>query len=193
MEKYKKMLSICGNVRTTKDYKKLVYNYIKENQDAVKEKITVFQTYKCSDIPCGGFCWGDTIEGHDFWNDVIRKENFDRFFERYAKRYPLHLKSKAVYIRGDVNNGANVIKELERRGGINHHKYFGDVNGQLYFIDPVTNYIVKANENLEIPLQNLLKTVYTEISPSEDAIVELTMQEIAEKLGVDVNKLRIKK
>lgn len=43
MEKYKKMLSICGKVRTTKNYKKLVYNYIKENQDAVKEM-------KCLDI-----------------------------------------------------------------------------------------------------------------------------------------------
>jgi hypothetical protein len=68
----------------------------------------------------------------------------------------------------------------------------GDVNGLLYFIDPKTNFIVKTS-SLEIPLQNLLKTVYTEISPSEDAMVELTMQEIAEKLGVDVNKLRIKK
>ena len=156
-----------------------------------KTDIAIFQYNRCDAKK--GFCWENSADGHEFWNDVIRGKKFDVFFERYAKRYPLHLKSKAVYIRGDVNNGANVIKELERRGGINHHKYFGDVNGQLYFIDPVTNYIVKANENLEIPLQNLLKTVYTEISPSEDAIVELTMQEIAEKLGVDVNKLRIKK
>ena len=132
-----------------------------------------------------GFSWEDTIEGHEFWNYVIAKKRFDVFFERYAK-------SKEVYIRGDVHNGENVIKELESRGGINHHNYFGDVNGQLYFIDPVTNYIVKANENLEIPLKNLLKTVYTEISPGEYTMVELTMQEIAEKLGVDVNKIRIK-
>ena len=47
MEKHKKMLLICGKVRTTKDYKKMVYNYIKENQDAVKEM-------KCLDI-CGRF------------------------------------------------------------------------------------------------------------------------------------------
>lgn len=37
MEKYKKMLSICGKVKTTNDYKEIIYNHIKENQDAVKE------------------------------------------------------------------------------------------------------------------------------------------------------------
>ena len=114
------------------------------------------------------------------------------FFERYPKRYPLNPKSKAVYIRGDVHNGENVIKELESRGGINHHNYLGDVNGLLYFIDPKTNFIVKAS-SLDVPLQNLLKTVYTEISPNEYTMVELTMQEIAEKFDIDINKLRIKK
>ena len=148
-----------------------------------KIDIAVFQYNRADAMK--GFSWEDTIEGHEFWNYVIAKKRFDVFFERYAK-------SKEVYIRGDVHNGENVIKELESRGGINHHNYFGDVNGQLYFIDPVTNYIVKANENLEIPLKNLLKTVYTEISPGEYTMVELTMQEIAEKLGVDVNKIRIK-
>lgn len=155
-----------------------------------KTDIAVFQ-YNRNDAR-KGFCWENSADGHDFWNDVIRGKKFDLFFERYPKRYPLHPKSKAVYIRGDANNGANVIKELESRGGINHHNFSGNENGLLYFIDPKTNFIVKAN-CLEIPLQNLLKTVYTEISPSEDAMVELTMQEIAEKLGVDVNKLRIKK
>lgn len=43
MEKYKKMLSICGKVKTTNDYKKIIYNYIIENPDAVKEM-------KCLDI-----------------------------------------------------------------------------------------------------------------------------------------------
>ena len=70
--------------------------------------------------------------------------------------------------------------------------YVGNSNEMLYFIDPVTNYISVACKNEEA-FQNLLKTFYTEISPSENTIVELTMQEIAEKLGVDVNKLRIKK
>lgn len=164
---------------------------IEQYKNLGKTDIAVFQYNRCDAKK--GFCWENSADGHDFWNDVIRGKKFDVFFERYPKRYPVNPKSKTVYIRGDVNNGENVIKELESRGGINHHNYLGDVNGLLYFIDPKTNFIVKVNENLEIPLQNLLKTVYTEISPSENAMVELTMQEIAEKLGVDVNKLRIKK
>lgn len=157
-----------------------------------KTDIAVFQ-YNRTDAK-KGFCWDNTVDGHDFWNDVIRRKKFDLFFERYPKRYLLHPKSKAVYIRGDVNNGKNVIKELENRGGINHHNFSGNENGLLYFIDPKTNFIVKAN-CLEIPLQNLLKTVYTEISPceSENTKVELTMQEIAEKFGIDVEQLSIKK
>jgi hypothetical protein len=155
-----------------------------------KNDITVFQ-YNRNDGK-KGFCWDNTADGHGFWSDVIHFENFDRFFERYPKRYPLHPKSKKVYIRGDELNGKNVIKELESRGGINQHDFSGAANNLLYFIDPITNYIVKASK-LEVALQNLLKTVYTEISPSEDAMVELTMEEIAEKLGVDVKLLRIKK
>ena len=60
----------------------------------------------------------------------------------------------------------------------------------LYFIDPVTNYIERA---VDPQYKNLLMTYYTEISPGDYTMVELTMGEIAEKLGVDVNKLRIKK
>ena len=132
-----------------------------------------------------------TIDGYDFWNGVIRGKKFELFFKRYPRRYPLP-KSKAVYIRGDVTNAKNVIKELESRGGINKYDYTGSANDMLYFIDPVTNYISGACKTEEAFL-NLLKTFYTEISPSENAMVELTMEEIAEKLGVDANKLRIKK
>jgi hypothetical protein len=150
-----------------------------------KIDITVFQKYNRSDIQTGGFCWEDTDEGYEFWSDVIGKKRFDVFFERYAK-------SKEVYIRGDEKNGENVIKELESRGGINTWKSMGNGNNILYFIDPITNYIERV---IEPQYKNLLITNYTEISPreSENTMVELTMQEIADKLGVDVDKLRIKK
>ena len=144
-----------------------------------KKDISIFQNNKRSE---NGFVWEYTIEGHDFWRRVISCKEFDVFFELYPKV------SKTVYIRGDVTNAKNVIKELESRGGINKLGYTGSASDMLYFIDPITNYISGARQTEE-PLQNLLKTVYTEISP----IVELTMEEIADKLGVDVNKLRIKK
>jgi hypothetical protein len=99
--------------------------------------------------------------------------------------------SKNVYIRGNKDNAKEVIKELERRGGINKYDYHGNADA-LYFIDPVTNYIAMAVK-IEESFQNLLISNYTEISPCENTMVELTIEEIAEKLGVDVDKLRIKK
>lgn len=146
-----------------------------------KIDITIFQ-YNRNDAK-EGFCWDDTIEGLDFWRDIIYRKNFNRFFERYAK-------SKEVCIRGNARNAENVIKELESRGGVNIWNKMGNASHMLYFIDPVTNYIERA---VDPQCKNLLRTYYTEISPGEYTMVELTMGEIAEKFGVDVNKLQIKK
>ncbi len=150
-----------------------------------KIDIAVFQKDRTKCDNGGGFHWDDTIEGHDFWCDILRRKNFNRFFDRYVK-------SKEVYIRGrgDLRSGENVIKELESRGGINTWDKMGNGNNVLYFIDPVTNYIESA---VDPQYKNLLISNYTEISPGDYTMVELTMGEIAEKLGVDVNKLRIKK
>lgn len=149
-----------------------------------KIDISIFQEYKDSDIQRGGFRWENTIEVHDFWKDVIRYEKFDVFFERYPKL------SKNVYIRGDINNGREIIEELKRKGGINKYDYNGNADA-LYFIDPVTNYIAIAPK-IEEFLQNLLKTYHTEITLPKK-MIELTMEEIAEKFGVDAELLRIKK
>ena len=148
-----------------------------------KIDIAVFQKDRTKCNNNGGFHWGTTIEGHEFWCDIIRRKNFDRFFERYAK-------SKAVYIRGNAHNGENVIKELESRGGVNIWNKKGTANHMLYFIDPVTNYIERA---VDPQCKNLLRTFYTEILPGDYTMVELTMGEIAEKFGVDAELLRIKK
>lgn len=158
--------------------KMLEYQYKQKGRIDIK----VFQDNRAAAKE--GFCWEDTIEGYDFWNAVIKKR-FDVFFERYAK-------SKEVYIRGrgDLRSGENVIKELENRGGINKYDY-GSNTDSLYYIDPVTNYIAIAPK-MEESLQNILKTYYTEITLPKK-IVELTMEEIAEKLGIDVELLRIKK
>ena len=98
---------------------------------------------------------------------------------------------KNVYIHGDKDNGEEVIKELKSRGGINKYDYTG-IGNALYFIDPVTNYIAMATE-VEESFQNLLTSNYTEISLCENTMIELTMEEIAEKLGIDAELLRIKK
>lgn len=150
-----------------------------------KIDISIFQDSRFTDIQNGGFHWSDTIEGYAFWHTILHFKRFNIFFERYPEL------SKNVYIHGDRNNGEKVIKELKRRGGINKYDYNGNADA-LYFIDPVTNYIEMAAK-VEKSFQNLLISNYTEISPCENTTVELTMEEIAEKLGVDVELLRIKK
>lgn len=61
---------------------KMLQNQYKQGN---KMDITVFQYDKNSDKYQEGFHWSDTIEGHEFWNSVIREERFDIFFERYPK------------------------------------------------------------------------------------------------------------
>src|SRR5690554_1489884 len=45
----------------------------------------------------GGFYWTDSVEGHDFWEEILLDDNFDLFYEKYPKRpalkvIPLHIK-----------------------------------------------------------------------------------------------------
>ena len=155
----------------------------KQYKQVNKKDISIFQEYRCYDKQNGGFSWEDTIEGHQFWRHVINDKNFDVFFERYPKI------SKKVYIHGDEKLYENVIKSLEIRGGINVTNLIGD-GGGIYYIDPKTNHIETCTKNDE-KLYNVITSTFEQIKP--DKFVEITLSEIAEKLGVDVNLLRIKK
>lgn len=151
-----------------------------------KIDISVFQKHSRSDIQKGGFHWADTVEGHGFWYSVITEEKFDMFFAYYPK---LSL-SKNVYIFGDDKLYENVIKALERRGGINATNLVGDGNC-FYYIDPKTNHIEICSQNEE-KLYNVITSTFEKIEPDK-FIIEMTLPEIAEKLGIDVELLRIKK
>ena len=155
----------------------------KQYKQVNKIDIGVFQNNKNADTNYGGFHWSDTIEGHDFWFKVICCEKFDVFFERYPKL------SKNVYILGDEKLYKNVIKSLEKRGGINANNLIG--NKGVYYIDPKTNHIERTSY-LDEKLYNVITSTFEKIEPDK-IIVEMTLSEIAEKLGIDVELLRIKK
>lgn len=157
----------------------------KQYKQVDKMDISIFQKCKFSDKYQGGFHWSDTIEGHEFWNDVIREGRFDVFFERYPKL------SKKVYICGDNKLYENVIKTLERRGGINAKGLLGNSDYAVYYIDPKTNYIERCTQDSE-KLYNIITLTFEKIEPDK-FIIEMTLPEIAEKLGIDVELLRIKK
>jgi hypothetical protein len=145
----------------------------------------------CTDIKMlqdsirAGFFWAETLEGHSFWEDVIIRKDFSLFFTKYPK------KTKYVYIYQDgTKNGKSIINTLIKHGGVDLLKLFGESKDTIYYIRPNSNAIVTANPDSSEGV--LVKTFYTEIQP-EPSVKEFTMQEIADKLGIDVNELRIKK
>ena len=150
--------------------------------------VEVFQNYANADTADDGFNWSDTKDGDDFWMEVIDNGNFELFFEKYPK------KANLVYIAGDSEIGIDIIKTLEKYGGINEHRYNGCCNDSIYYIDPNNNLIemccfsCKGDEKL----YEVLLATYTPIK-AEESVLEVTMEEIAEKFGVDVTNLRIKK
>lgn len=65
---------------------------------------TAFQRNVCCNKRNGGFNWEDTVEGEAFWYEVINKERFDLFFEKYP-----HYK---VTIISEYNNFKKVESNL---------------------------------------------------------------------------------
>ena len=148
--------------------------------------VEAFQQYPSAGVSDGGFNWGDSIDGNDFWEEVIGEDNFELFFEKYPK------KPNLVYIVGDSEIGMDIIKTLEKYGGINEHNFKGDRDDVVYYIEPNTNFIEICDFKLNKMLYEVLLATYTPID-AEEFVFEVTMEEIAEKFGVDVNSLRIKK
>lgn len=162
-----------------------------------KPNPTLFAKSKTAAARQGGFNWSETYDGHHFWDDVIRLKDFDSFFKRYPKKYmedsSKNTDSNLVYAIGVMGNGEKVIEALVSHGGINTRGHYGDEPTYLYYIDPETNYIEICGENeFDEPLRKVLEATYTRIE-IEDTTVEVSMEDIAEMMGVDVSKIRIKK
>lgn len=150
--------------------------------------VEVFQKYGSADVSYDGFTWGNTDDGDDFWMEVIDKCNFDLFFKKYPKKN----KPNLVYIAGDSEIGIDIIKTLEKYGGINEHNYKGERDDVVYYIEPNNNFIEVCDFDTNIKLWDVILATYTPID-AEESVLEVTMEEIAKKFGVDVTNLRIKK
>ena len=161
---------------------KMIEEQVKQGNKADAE---VFQKNASTDAEDGGFDWDKTDNDIDFWQEVIGEGNFDLFFEKYPK------KAKLVYIAGDSEIGMDIIKTLEKYGGINEHNYKGDRDDVVYYIEPNNNFIEICDFKLNNLLYEVLLATYTSID-AEQIILEVTMEEIAKKFGVDVSILRIK-
>ena len=148
--------------------------------------VKIFQKKATADVDECGFRWGKAEDGFEFWEDVISYGNFELFFKKYPK------KANLVYIIGDSVIGMDIIKTLEKYGGKNTHNYIGDIDGVIYYIEPNNNTIKICDIDDDNILYRVLLATYTAID-AEKSVLEVTMKEIAEKFGVDVNNLRIKK
>jgi hypothetical protein len=148
--------------------------------------VVAFQRCHDASVALGGFDWDKTEEGYKFWWEVIMEGRFGMFFKKYPK------KANLVYIVGDSECGEDIIKTLEKQGGINRHNYVGDSEGVLYYIEPNNNHIEICDFEKSPELWEVLLATYTAIEANED-VFEVTMEEIAEMFDVEVSNLRIKK
>lgn len=177
---------LVGNIKNffIEVVEKMIEEQVKQGN---QPNIEVFQNNNTMNAVYGGFDWDKTDDGVEFWSEVIVNDNFDLFFERYPKKNNTNL----VYIIGDSEIGMNIIKTLEKYGGINRLNYNGNRDDVLYYINPNNNIEMCCKET-EQNLYEVLLATYTPIE-AEDSVFEVTMEEIAEKFGVDINNLRIKK
>lgn len=153
--------------------------------------VKVFQADTTAEQLDGGFEWDVSPEGWDFWNKVIAGMDFNVFFKRYPESNRVYIVA-ASEVAHEV--GENVIKTLEKYGGINANNYSGNDFGAIYYIEPRSNIIQicdTSSGHEDKLLYEVLMATYTHIFPMEFTL-EVTMEEIAEKFGVDVKNLRIK-
>lgn len=102
------------------------------------------------------------------------------FFKEYPKYHYYYIK------RTSENKTDDIISKLVSLGGKSTKNYR---ESAIYYISP-KNREIRPCDNDSI-VYNFLETFYTEAFV--DTVYEYTMDEIAEKLGIDVKQLKIKK
>jgi hypothetical protein len=83
-----------------KDFPQEVIEKMLERQEEQgnRQDVTVFERDPQATDYRGGFNWTASPEGYSFWVEVIEKNNFDLFFEKYPKIHSHELK---VYFETD--------------------------------------------------------------------------------------------
>jgi hypothetical protein len=170
---------------------RMVYEQANQRQ---KMNPTVFAIKKIAGSDEGGFSWALTEDGYAFWEKVISKKDFDLFFSKYPRKTVVYENKKRVYVYavGSHNNAKKVIDGLIEHGGINQLNYTGSCEDWIYYIEPTTNIIQGCDISYESKLYKAIVTLYTPLE-IEDTTVEVSMEDIAKMMGVNVSDLRIKK
>ena len=91
--------------------KKMVQRCGEENEVNIITKLQISRL--------DGFIWKNSIEGYDFWNEVIYNKNFDLFFEKYPKSKHSDSQIETIEINGkkykknEVLNCISKLKEIK--------------------------------------------------------------------------------
>ena len=154
------------------------YQFIQGNTPDVE----VFQNYRTADKYSGGFNWDSAIEGLDWWKEMFDDDDFHNFYQKYGhnKYY--------IYQDGTIR-GEDVISTLESYGADDVIGLEGTGEGYIYYITPEMTISYCEKDTAEYRLVMLAGYQEAKI---EQKIVEYTLEEIAEKLGIDVKYIRIK-
>lgn len=139
--------------------------YYQEKQIG-KENESVFIAQLSAGKPEGGFTWEKTVEGHDFWKNILIHGNFKSFYEMYPKKtYP-----KVMLVRDSERDGWKKRVVFCEKDG----KYVAWLSAET--LEEAENYIGTCAWNMakDIPYA-----------------VIITRKEIAEKFGVDPDYLEI--
>lgn len=109
----------------------------KQEHQGNKRALSVFEKNPASNVNDGGFTWSATVEGIDFWHEVISKRRFDLFFEKYPKRESHFEKQNNVELKITTPYTNHVVKMRLSPGEIValKHSLKSASLGKLEFLD----------------------------------------------------------
>ena len=126
--------------------------------------VAVFEYIRNTGVNLEGFCWMNTPEGQNFWEEVIEKKNFELFFKKYPKtKKELTFPREMIVWDCDKNN-----KQIELVYGI-----FPERNSPYKVV--VGSYAIWRNaEELPDPLLKKIEKLETELQTLKDEIKSRT-------------------
>lgn len=159
---------------------KMVEEQVRQGNPA---DVSVFQLRITDGRYSGGFYWAKTTDGDAFWRRVIMEKNFDLFFDKYPKEHEddfwIDPKGRRMLVWDHNENDAQeriVIAKLPNT----HFPY-------------IAVSITEEDIFLEGKKHDPVIFKHAKPIPEKEEAVELTLDQIAEKFGVKVEQLKIKK
>ena len=126
-------------------------------------------------------------DGNIFWTDNIHYYKYEGLEELTIEQFKEMIKEEEVWKKGDILYTQNsYIKIIEILGDVCFH------TGSHINIKNIDESVVIVNTISNLRINRKLK-LYKPEQEKEENILELTLEEIAEKFNVDVKHLKIKK